>query len=380
MKVAEGAANFQFLSGRDDRLYRLAKLAERFVVDDAPTALTKLRSFAELMAKEIAATHAVLPAGKPTFDDVLSQLRRHSILPPQVGDIFHLIRRAGNAAVHDDIGTASDALAALKLARNLAVWFHQVYNSQPDFRAGPFVPPTPPRDVSEELRAELAALRAEVSASRDAAASARMAAADADRSRLEALGIAGKNQEERAFWEQYAADTEAQARSAEAKLAVIQHEAEVAAPSQLDLLASTAAAAAEHIELDEKSTRVLIDEQLRTAGWEVNSARIRHASGARPEYGRNMAIAEWPTKSGPVDYALFVQGQCIGVIEAKRGTRDVPGRLTQAQRYARDIELNIDALPQGGPWIDGEHCFRVPFMFVTNGRPYVKQLATKSGT
>ncbi len=103
--MAEGASNFQFLSGNNDRLYRLAALAERFFIDDAPTALTKLRSFAELMAKEIAATHAVLPPGKPTFDEVVSQLRRRSILPQQVGDIFHLIRRAGNAAVHDNTGT-----------------------------------------------------------------------------------------------------------------------------------------------------------------------------------------------------------------------------------------------------------------------------------
>lgn len=377
--MAEGASNFEFLSGKDDRLYRLATLAERFFIEDAPTALTKLRSFAELMAKEIAATHAALPSGNPTFDDVLSQLRRRSILPQQIADIFHLIRRAGNAAVHDDTGSASDALAALKLARNLAVWFHQTYNRQPNFRAGPFVPPTPPKDVSAELRVELVALRAEVSASRDAEATARMAAADAERNRLEALELLGRNQEERAFWEQYAADTETQARSVEAKLAEIQQAAEATAPSELDLLASAAATAADLIELDEKTTRVLIDEQLRTVGWEVDSTKMRYANGARPEYGRNMAIAEWPTKSGPVDYSLFADGRCVGVIESKRGTKDVPGRLAQAQRYARDIELDMDALPQGGPWVNGEHRFRVPFMFATNGRPYVKQLATKSG-
>lgn len=34
----------------------------------------------------------------------------------------------------------------------------------------------------------------------------------------------------------------------------------------------------------------------------------------------------------------------------------------------------------GGPWIDDLDQFRGPFMFVTNGRAYVKQLVTKSGT
>lgn len=355
-------------------------LAERFFAEDAPTAITKLRSFAELMVKEIAATHAVLPAGKPSFDEILSQLRRRSVLPQQVSDIFHLIRRAGNAAVHDDSGTAAEALAALKLSRNLAVWFHQVYNNQPNFRVGPFVPPTAPRDISNELRSELESLRAEVAASRDAEAAARMVAADAERDRLEALERAGKSEDERLFWEKYAAETEAQAKTAEHELEQIQQAAQAVAPSQLDLLTAAGAAAAGKIELDEKSTRVLIDEQLRTAGWEVDSGKMRYANGARPEHGRNMAIAEWPTKSGPADYALFVDGRCLGVIEAKRGTKDVPGRLSQAQRYARDVQLEVDALPSGGPWIDGDHRFRVPFMFATNGRPYVKQLATKSGT
>ena len=159
----------------------------------------------------------------------------------------------------------------------------------------------------------------------------------------------------------------------------MQKQAEAAPPQQLDLLATTAAALSEKIELDEKSTRLLIDEHLRAAGWEVDSAVMRHANGVRPEYGRAMAIAEWPTRSGPVDYALFVDGRCLGVIEAKRGSSDVPGRLSQAKRYARDIDLDLDALPDGGPWINGDDRFRVPFIFATNGRPYVKQLATKSG-
>lgn len=374
-----GSSNFAFLKAADERLFRLATLAERYVFDDAPAALTKLRSFAEAMAKEIAATHASLPPGSPSFDEILSQLRRRALLPQQIGDIFHLLRRQGNKAVHADEGTPGDALAGLKLARNLAIWFHQSYHGAPSFRAGPFVPPVPAQDVSEALRAELAELRRAVEASRDAEAQARLVAADAEAARREALDHADARERERAFWADYAAETEAKAKAAERELAAIQSQAEAAPAAQLDLLASMAAAAAETIELDENSTRVLIDEQLRSAGWEVDSALMRYANGARPEYGRAMAIAEWPTKSGPADYALFVDGACVGVIEAKRETTDVPGRLGQAQRYARDIELDIDALPRGGPWTDGDHRFRVPFVFATNGRPYVKQLAVKSG-
>ena len=86
---------------------------------------------------------------------------------------------------------------------------------------------------------------------------------------------------------------------------------------------------------------------------------LRHANGARPEYGKAMAIAEWPTARGPVDYALFVDGRCFGVIEAKREVKDVPGRLGQAKRYAVGIELTPDELPEGGPWQNGDDRFRV---------------------
>src|SRR5690606_34945049 len=86
-------------------------------------------------------------------------------------------------------------------------------------------------------------------------------------------------------WEQYAADTEAGLRQAEAALQESQKAAEAAPPGQLDLLARFATRQAEKVELDEATTRVLIDEQLRSAGWEVDSAVLRHASGARPQKG-----------------------------------------------------------------------------------------------
>ena len=52
-----------------------------------------------------------------------------------------------------------------------------------------------------------------------------------------------------------------------------------------------------------------------------------------------MAIAEWPTKSGPADYALFVGTRCIGVVEAKRRNKNVSSHIDQAQRYAHGFRF-----------------------------------------
>jgi type I restriction enzyme R subunit len=370
--MGESTGNFDFLGSAEPRFLRLARLAERYFQDDPPGALIKLRQLAELMAKDVAARHGVLPFAQISFDEVLRALRLRSILPREVADVFYHLKRVGNAAAHEDVGNASEALNALKIARSGAVWFHRTYGGQPGFKAGPFVPPRPPEDPTPELRREVERLRDLVRKSGDAEAKTRLEA-------QMAVAEATELRTEREFWERYAAETEAGLKETEAALQALQAAAQATPPHQLDLLSELAGAEAQKIELDEAATRAIIDGQLRAAGWKADTIMLRHANGTRPGYAEAIAIAEWPTKSGPVDYALFVDGRCVGVIEAKRQVSDVPGRIGQAKRYARDIALTPDELPGGGPWSNGDDRFRVPFLFATNGRPYVRQLATKSG-
>lgn len=372
-------SNFSFLAAQDKQLARLGALAERYFFDDAPSTLIKLRQFAEFIAKDVAARHGLLPSQTVTFDDVLRTLKVKAVLPREIADLFFHLKKQGNAAVHENVGTAAQALTALKIARAAAIWFHQSYGGAPGFKPGPFVPPAEPVDSSAALAAEIETLRAQVRASADSEAKALLAYQEAESARLQAIEAAEARQQEREFWENYAAETEAGLRRAEADLKAAQAAAEATPPPQLDLLANLAKQQAQTIELDEATTRVLIDDQLRAAGWTVDSAVLRHSAGVRPQPGQAIAIAEWPTESGPVDYALFVEGRCVGVIEAKRNVKDVPGRLGQAKRYARDIILTSEETSFDSPWAQDLEQFRVPFLFVTNGRPYVKQLATKSG-
>jgi type I site-specific restriction endonuclease len=57
---------------------------------------------------------------------------------------------------------------------------------------------------------------------------------------------------------------------------------------------------------NEELTRILIDQQLTEAGWEADTQLLSYARGARPEMGKNKAIAEWPTVGKQAaDYMLF---------------------------------------------------------------------------
>ena len=106
----------------------------------------------------------------------------------------------------------------------------------------------------------------------------------------------------------------------------LQSAAAQATPRQREEQRNQAEQAAKGIDLDEAATRAIIDDQLRARGWTVDSETLRYAKGTRPVKGRAMAIAEWPTASGPADYALFVGLPCLGTVEAKRRAQERLGR------------------------------------------------------
>lgn len=138
--------------------------------------------------------------------------------------------------------------------------------------------------------------------------------------------------------------------------------------------------ASESMDLSEAETRYLIDEQFRKFGWEADTNNLRYSRGTRPQKGRNLAIAEWPTdstvgKNGYADYALFVGLKLVGIVEAKKAAIDIPSVIDhQCKEYAKGIKA------EHKDYVIGQWgAYKVPFVFATNGRKYLKQIETKSG-
>lgn len=104
----------------------------------------------------------------------------------------------------------------------------------------------------------------------------------------------------------------------------------------------------------EAATRIeQIDPKLRAQGWVI----IDHTPAVPLTPYMHHAVREYPTVSGPADYALFVRGRLVGIIEAKKGAVDPQNVLTQAERYARGLAAT-------GFQARG---FNVPFIYSTNG-------------
>ena len=373
--MQKGPGNFLFLKQHDIQLVRLGSLAERYFHDDPNTCLIKLRQFGELLAQLIAAKTGLFQSGEESQADLLRRLRFERFLPSEVADLFHEIRILGNRATHRDGGTPREALNALKYARQAGIWFHRTYGNDPKFVAGPFQPPVVPEDAAAPIRAELERLRTELLASQSAAEKAHLIAEENARARQSAEERARQEAEDRITWEQLAQEVEREKQALSQRLTALQEASEpLHTRANLLQFIQTGEEAAKQIDLDEAATRQIVDQQLRDRGWDADTTQLTYAAGARPTKGRAMAIAEWPTENGPADYALFVGLTCVGVVEAKRKRKNVSAAINQSERYSQGFSFKTGEAA-GSPW----GSFRVPFLFSTNGRPYLKQIETESG-
>ena len=394
---ARPASNFAFLTQADPLLAQLGASGERYCTADPNACLLKLRQFGEAVAQHVAAVHG-LDAGDATRQsDLLSDIRRRQLLSSDVIDLLHLLRVQGNAGVHNFEVEAREAMAALRIARQLGIWFHRAFrNPDTHFKPGPFVAPivTSYADATRRHADELIRLQGDLQAARDEVAQERL-------QRLNAQTESHAQAQERQVWEQLAQAEEAERKRLEAEfdrqtqaiLAAAATTPGKAAPGVGQAMARATTA----IRLDEAETRALIDGQLRDAGWEADSTALRHSRGTRPEARRNIAIAEWPTASGPADYVLFVGLTAVGVVEAKKFSTDISTVVGQAERYSLGFQASDPGqLPAPSAWdrlrlgpypgwaamqatVTGATHYRVPFVYASNGRSFHRQFETRSG-
>lgn len=319
-------SNFEFLNRYWPALAQIGAAAESYVYSDPNACLYKLGMFGERLILEIFAfEHIKEPTIDNTHANRIRLLKRECLIPKKIDDILYALRKTRNDAVHAGADSVEDAKTLLSMTYNLAVWFMEVYGDwgyiAPAFVMPENVAQPDYESIIKEQEEKIVALSKQVEAVSTAAST--------------------KTSKERA---------------------------------------EKGETASESMELSEAETRYLIDEQLRKFGWEADTNNLRYSKGTRPQKGRNLAIAEWPTdsavgKNGYADYALFVGLKLVGIVEAKKAAIDIPAVIDhQCKEYAKGIKAEHKEyiINQWG-------AYKVPFVFATNGRKYLKQIETKSG-
>ena len=320
-------SNFDFLNRYWETLARIGKAAESYLYNDPNACIYKLGMFAERLVQEIFAKERLT---EPTYDNThanrIKILKREGLIERggRIDDILYSLRKTRNAAVHQYEDSVDTAKSLLRMAYRLAVWFMEVYGDY-SFQAPEFVMPQDEpipdyKSIIQDLEEQLA-------------------------------------------------------RATKARLVVTA--TDDLSPKEK---ANKSAAVTEAMVLTEAETRIIIDDQLKKYGWEVDTNNLRYSKGARPQKGRNLAIAEFPTdstvtKGGYADYALFVGLKLVAIIEAKKASVDIPSVIDyQCKDYARMIKAEHSQYV-----INDWNGYKVPFVFATNGRKYLKQIEQKSG-
>jgi type I restriction enzyme, R subunit len=320
-------SNFTFLEKKWPLLYTNANLAEKYLFSDSNSCLYKLGKFAESIVNLMFELDGIDEGfNDNSQSNKIKILKKEGLLPREIDNILYSLRISRNEAVHTDYESIEQSKVLLELAHKLAIWFMQTYGEW-DFNPDKFILPN---DTSKETSFETIIKTQE----------------DKIKELTEKLNT------------QYHQDN---------KITIEER-------------AKRSSKSAGKIKLNEKETRYIIDEQLKKVGWEADSIRLRYSNGTKPQKGRNIAIAEWPTDSkilkyGTCDYALFVGTKLYAVIEAKSFHNDIISVIdNQCKDYAENIKSEHTEYVIG-KWGN----YKVPFIFATNGRKYLGQLKTKSG-
>ena len=316
-------SNFEFLEKDWPLLAKIGVMSEGYLYNDPNACLYKLGLLAEQIVSYICDINGIIiseenenQAGR------IRALKNKGLLPKDIDDILYALRINRNQAVHSNLDSFDKASLMLELAHKLCIWFQQTYGVQ-KIQQVDFEFPQKKQDFEaliDQQEKEIESLK-------------------------ERLSKAEKSNKV----------------SLEQRRKISDRNANL-------------------MTLSEKEVRFFIDEQLRKADWEVDTSELRYSKGTRPVKGRNLVISEWPTnsaysKNGYADYAFFIGEKLVAIMDAKKPEEDVASTIdVQVKDYARNIKAEHSQYV-----LDNWDGYKVPFLFASNGRPYLEQIRTKSG-
>ncbi len=290
-------SNFEFLKDEYPELAKLAYLAECYYETDPASALQKMRTFCEYIVKDIYIQEAPIP-NETKFTDLIKFCRNKELIPDKIANLIDIIRIKGNYAVHEQKGTSKEALDSLNDIYFISYWYYMLKTDKKLY----FVPFATP--VNENVKI-----------------------IDEQQQLIEALKKQLAERQDKKLLEEN----------------VINFKKRSSSISEY-----------KDFTITEKQTRQkLIDLKLQKQGWSI----IDFKEGLELNTLNNIAVRELPTKEGFADYALFVKGKLLGIVEAKKISVGSKNVIEQAKRYSKDTLNGV------GTWRE----YKVPFLYSTNG-------------
>jgi len=315
------AMSFKHLEALPE-LYQLAAFAQDYACSDPQSALVKMRCLMEKIVGVIYAKLQLPVYPNASIIDKINADSFTSVVPSQIIDKLHAIRKSGNRAAHEGKVSQQEAVWILQECYFVSGYFYVAYCGGDAKNLPQFVAPDCTK-LAEQTDAQFARENKQLQA-KLAEHEARLKQA------LDELKAAE------------AAQLKAQQEAASLKKAI--DEGAVAK-------AKAGFASMSGINFNEAQTRArIIDMDLRASGWNVSLD-----SSSTEDVRKEFEVDGQPTATGVgyVDYVLFDDDELpLAVIEAKRTRESVEKGRQQAILYANALEKRYG---------------RRPVIFYTNG-------------
>jgi type I restriction enzyme R subunit len=297
--------NFEFLRSRRAVLADLAGFAEQYAHSDPAGSLIKQRAFVEHAVQFIYDAYKLPLPYADGLNELMNEASFRKSVPEVVQSKLHAVRISGNHAAHPRKPITKElALDRLAQLFQVAEWFHIQVDRRPRTDCPKYVAP-PPSQLGNGKAKEA----------------------------LEKLRLAEAKYE--AVLKQL--EAERQAREDERQKRVLAEELTTEQQTQLDALLAEGKKVATVLQFNEEETRRrLIDSILLDAGWDVG---LRGASTEQVK--QEVPLYGMPSESGDgfADYVLYGDdGKPLGVVEAKRTSKDASVGREQARLYAVCLE------------------------------------------
>ncbi len=301
------AMSFKHLEALPE-LYQLAAFAQDYACTDPQSALVKMRCLMEKFVGVIY-TRLRLPVyPNASIIDKLSADPFTSVIPSQILDKLHAIRKSGNRAAHDGKVSQQEAVWILKESYFVSCYFYVAFCEGNADKLPAFLAPDCTK-LAEQTDAQFAQQNKKLQ-ERLKQQEARLKQALAELKAAEQAQL--KAQQEAA-----------ELRQSIDEAAILQVRSNFAAMSGFNF--------------NEAQTRTrIIDMDLRAAGWDVSLD-----NSSTEQVRKEFEVPHQPTQSGlgRIDYVLFDDDEMpLAVIEAKRTRESVETGRQQAIIYADALE------------------------------------------
>lgn len=288
-------SNFLFLKDRWSNLAKNGHLAEKYFYSDTNAALFKMRIFSEELIDLVFVALKLPAPTEKTQVEKIKLLAELNLVKPAVVDLFHIVRKIGNRAVHANYNDLKDATECLASIYKLACWLHvKVTGERSTIPKGFTLPKKPEKKNKEKIAIDI---------------------------------------------DTYKKELEEIKKSHEEELAVLKEQLQAVQPNP-EKVEKELEAITNDLGMNENETREkLINLLLKDAGWNVQNSEV-----VKLEY----PVPDPTTKNGigKADYVLFdKKDKPVAVIEAKKTSRDPVVGKHQAKIYADGIEQKHGVRP-----------------------------------